>query len=550
MLDLLHLPPESQSRARVFAITAWLAFTLCGVSAVLALASGLTVLAALNAINVLVSALVLRRLDAQPQAMVRLFLWTLTLTLTAGALATTPMEPTMLGYLFVLPLVSATMLDERETKHWFLRVMAVGAAATLAGGFGFTVRQVDPLPLVNQVFNFVATLVAAMALLRALARERDRAEERVREAERARAAFFANISHEIRTPMNGVLGMTDALLLRDLRADEREMAQTIHTSGVLMLSLLDDLLDLSKLEAGRLTLEEGPVSLPSLANELRALWTPAAKKKQLELTVELDASAPETLKLDGRRLRQILGNLVSNALKFTQTGAVRVVLARANDRLVCSVTDTGIGISPEQQRRLFGRFVQADDARAKRYQGSGLGLALSRELAQLMGGTLDVESEPGVGSRFTCTLPLVEVAATPPRPEREGLLPAGLRVLVVDDNAVNRLVAQRLLGLSGCEIDVASDGHAAMEVLARKDFDVVLMDVHMPELDGLEVTRRIRASPGAQPRIIGVSASADSDDVRSCREAGMNDFLAKPITRERLIETLQRQLVACMQART
>ncbi len=542
MLALLYLPPESQSRARVFAITAWLAFTLCGVSAVLALASGLTVLAALNAINVLVSALVLRRLDAQPQAMVRLFLWTLTLTLTAGALATTPMEPTMLGYLFVLPLVAATMLDERETKHWFFRVMAMGAAATLAGGFGFTVQQVDPLPLVNQVLNFVATLVAAMALLRALARERDRAEERVREAERARAAFFANISHEIRTPMNGVLGMTDALLLRDLRADEREMAQTIHTSGVLMLSLLDDLLDLSKLEAGRLTLEEGPVSLPSLANELRALWTPAAKKKQLELTVELDASAPETLKLDGRRLRQILGNLVSNALKFTQTGAVRVVLARANDRLVCSVTDTGIGISPEQHRRLFERFVQADDARARRYQGSGLGLALSRELAQLMGGTLEVESEPGVGSRFTCTLPLVEVAAAPPRPEREGLLPAGLRVLVVDDNAVNRLVAQRLLGLSGCEIDVASDGHAAMEVLARKDFDVVLLDVHMPELDGLEVTRRIRASPGAQPRIIGVSASADSDDVRSCREAGMNDFLAKPVTRERLIETLQRQV--------
>ena len=542
MLALLHLPPESQSRARVFAITSWLAFALCGVSAVLAWASNLTVLASLNALNVVTSAFVLRRLSVQPQAMVRLFLWIFTLTLTAGALATTPMEPTMLGYLFVLPLVAATMLDERETMHWFFRVMLAGGAATVLGGFGHTVRQVDPLPLVNQVFNFVATLVAAMALLRALARERDRAEERVREAERARAAFFANISHEIRTPMNGVLGMTDALLLRELGPSEREMAQTIHTSGVLMLSLLDDLLDLSKLEAGRLALEEGPVSLPSLADELRALWTPAAKKKQLALTVELDASAPGTLKLDGRRLRQILGNLVSNALKFTQAGQVRVVLARANDRLVCSVTDTGIGISPEQQRRLFGRFVQADDARAKRYQGSGLGLALSRELAQLMGGTLEVESEPGVGSRFTCTLPLVEVTATPPKPEGEGLLPVGLRVLVVDDNAVNRLVAQRLLGLSGCEIDVASDGHAAMEVLARKDFDVVLMDVHMPELDGLEVTRRIRASPGAQPRIIGVSASADSDDVRSCREAGMNDFLAKPVTRERLIETLQRQV--------
>jgi CheY-like chemotaxis protein len=265
-------------------------------------------------------------------------------------------------------------------------------------------------------------------------------------------------------------------------------------------------------------------------------------RKGLGLTVTLDPAAPPVVRLDGMRLRQILNNLLSNALKFTQRGEVSLRIRAEGSRLCCTVTDTGIGISPEEQARLFQRFVQADDARARRHQGSGLGLALSRELASLMGGSLELTSTPGQGSSFTCLLPLVATTELAPAPvSAPSQLPRGLHVLVVDDNAVNRLVAQRLLDRSGCVVEVAPDGLTAMDALARGHFDVVLMDVHMPELDGLEVTRRIRQGEnGRRLPIIGVSASAAGDDVESCRLAGMDDFLAKPVTRDRLIETILR----------
>jgi CheY-like chemotaxis protein len=212
-------------------------------------------------------------------------------------------------------------------------------------------------------------------------------------------------------------------------------------------------------------------------------------------------------------------------------------------QLCCEVDDTGIGITPQQQARLFERFVQADEAPARRYQGTGLGLALSRELSVHMGGSLEVESIFGKGSCFTCRLPLVaaELPATVEVPTRE--LPRGLTVLVVDDNAVNRLVAQRLLQRSGCVVESAADGQGAMHALATGRFDLVLMDVHMPGMDGLELTRRIRAEGrAAGVPIIGVSASAASEDAEGCKQAGMNDFLAKPVTHERLVATLLRHV--------
>jgi CheY-like chemotaxis protein len=222
-----------------------------------------------------------------------------------------------------------------------------------------------------------------------------------------------------------------------------------------------------------------------------------------------------------------------------------VRLERAGEGLRCAVEDTGIGILPAQRERLFGRFVQADDARARHYQGAGLGLVLSRELARLMGGTLEVRSTAGEGSCFSCTLPLVPAPAqrAPAPAPRE--LPSGLRVLVVDDNAINRLVAQRLLERCGCQVASSEGGEAALEVLQRATgFDLVLMDVQMPGLDGLETTRRLRARHGEALRIVGCSASAESADLLSCRAAGMDDFLAKPITRERLVEALLRTGVA------
>jgi signal transduction histidine kinase/BarA-like signal transduction histidine kinase len=453
------------------------------------------------------------------------------------------MELTTLCYLLLVPLVSATMLSTDETRRWFARVAVVGSAVVVAGHLGAVLPEVDPLPVVTRVLNFTWSLGAAMALLGALAQERERSLDRLREAERAKSAFFANVGHEIRTPMNGVLGMTEALLAHPLGPEERAMAETIRASGGVLMALIDDLLDLSKLEAGRLELREEAVALRGLQEELRALWTPLAVAKRLTLAVALDPELPPAVRLDGVRLRQVLGNLVSNAIKFTPSGSVSVRLGAEGDWLTCAVEDTGIGISPAQAGRLFERFVQADDARARRYQGTGLGLALSRELAVHMGGTLEVASTEGQGSRFSLRLPLRPAPLPPGSAAAGARLPPGLKVLVVDDNAVNRLVATRLLDRQGCQVVTAEDGPGALAALASAEFDVVLMDVHMPVMDGLEATRQIRAQPGrGRLPIIAVSASAASEDIESCRQAGMNDFLAKPVTRDRVVETLLRHL--------
>ncbi len=517
-------------------MTAW--------SAGLAAASGLSVLCGLNVCATVGSVVVLIRFRGgpEPAAAVRGFLWFFIPFLCLAALATTPIDPTTLGYLFVMPLVAATMLERKHIKVWVIRVLVAVIVTLIAGHLGFRSAEVDPFPLANAIFNFVGTFVGATALLNTLAVESERSMERLKEAERAKSAFLANIGHEIRTPMNGVLGMTDALLGSTLGPREREMATTIRSSGQLMMALIDDLLDLSKLEARRLVLSAHPFSLVQFATALRLSWTPLAERKRLKLTVVLEPSLPAAITLDELRLKQIVGNLLNNALKFTERGSVSLWLSARGEFLCCVVEDTGIGITPAQQERLFSRFAQADEQISRRYQGTGLGLALSRELALHMGGTLEVESVFGKGSRFICRLPLVAAVLPEPIAAPAQPLTAGVRVLVVDDNAVNRLVAQRLLERSACVVEVAGDGKAALEALTRAKFDVVLMDVHMPELDGLEVTRRIRAGGDDRLPIIGVSASAATEDIEGCKQAGMNDFLAKPMTHERLVATLLRNL--------
>jgi signal transduction histidine kinase/CheY-like chemotaxis protein len=537
----LSIPSPDEPQRRVFAITIWLAFALSCVGLTAACLAHLWVMALLDVVNVAVCARTLRRLDDPARNVVPL-LWVFTLTLSLSSLCTTPTDPTILCYLFVLPLLSANLLDAAQTRRWFFRVVLAGIAALAASRLGWSLPQSVEGPFLKEATNFAGACLATRALLEALARKSTLSEKCLREAERAKTAFFANLGHEIRTPMNGVIGMTDALLLHPLPAEEREMVQTIRASGAVMLALVDDLLDYSKLEAGRLVLREAPTSLRALSAELRALWLPAATRKRLALELSLDPALPPLLRLDGLRLRQILDNLVSNALKFTEAGAVTVRLTREGQLLRCAVLDTGIGISSAQQERLFARFVQADDATGRHYQGAGLGLVLSRELARLMGGSLEVRSSPGQGSCFTCTLPLLaaeQPAAAGPAPS---VVPPGLHVLVVDDNAVNRLVAQRLLERCGCQVASSVDGQAALDALElRQDFDLVLMDVHMPGLDGLETTRRLRTRHGQALRIVGCSASAESTDLERCRDAGMNDFLAKPVTHARLVELILRR---------
>lgn len=455
---------------------------------------------------------------------VKFFLGFFTVSLSLGSLTVDPMDATTLCFLFLMPLVAALMLEPQQTSAWIQRSMLGGGLALLAGHFNLTSHQLDPNPLFTHLLNFIGGLALAMALLKALASDRERAITRIREAERAKTAFFANVGHDIRTPMNGVMGMADVLLEQPTLAGEhREMVQVIRSSGSVLLGLIDDVLDLSRLEASQLVLRPVPVALQQLTTELAKLWAPVAERK-------------------GLRVRQILNNLINNAVKFTQTGQIWLRLTNSEENLTFVVQDTGIGISDTEQVKLFARFTQADDEKARGHQGSGLGLALSRQLARHMSGSLVLESEKGVGSRFALSLPLVRTGLPAVEVPNTRPLPQGLSVLVVDDNPVNRLVAQRLLDKNGCQVKCACDGRAALEASSLHKFDLVLMDVHMPQMDGLEATRQIRARDGDALRIIGFSASAAQADVDNCRAAGMNDFLAKPITQERLLTMLLRHL--------
>jgi signal transduction histidine kinase/HPt (histidine-containing phosphotransfer) domain-containing protein len=357
-------------------------------------------------------------------------------------------------------------------------------------------------------------------------RLRQALEEKTREAEAAALAkseFLAVMSHEIRTPMNGIIGMARLMLDEGMAPGQRTRLETLRHSAEALLAILDDILDFSKLEAGRIDFERIPFRPSEVVEEVLRLMGPRASEKGLNLSVRISPDVPEWVSGDPGRLRQVLLNLAGNAVKFTEVGEVAVHLTRRAEELEFSVIDTGIGLDEGARARLFRSFSQADASISRRYGGTGLGLAICKRLVEGQGGTIGVESDSGQGSRFwfRLDLPAAEVPAE-----------IALTVLLAEDNAINQMVARGFLQRAGHRVVIANNGAEAVDLIAAGgSFDLILMDMQMPEMDGLEATRAIRAmggKAGSMP-IIALTANALQSDEERCRAAGMNDYVAKPI---------------------
>lgn len=443
------------------------------------------------------------------------------------------------------------LIDRMDGLADAIRELSLTASHHVAGqvsGRHELVRSQSSLSLWLTALQCLLSLGVALIVIRqfrsldrhgraqeALAETLRRARQEAEAGSRAKSIFLANMSHELRTPMHGLLGMLSLLQDGPLQPAQREQLQAAHESARHLLAILNDVLDVSKMEAGGITIQPEPLQPARLVQELEELLWPQASAKGLDLSLRLDAEVPTWVSADPTRLRQILLNLLSNAIKFSERGRVGLRVSSTAEALVFEVSDTGLGMDAATQAKLFQRFSQGDQTRSRRFGGTGLGLEISRNLARAMGGDIEVRSEPGRGSVFTARLPLPPcpaAAEAPPPPAAAIAAPARrLRILVAEDHLTNRSFLEAVLERLGHAAVFCENGFDALQQLKAADFDLVLMDLHMPMMDGYQASQAMRELPGpkSRTRIIALSADAFEESRERALQAGMDGFLAKPV---------------------